>query len=81
MEQQFTIDSLHLDDLENKKHLSIFDENEAYDMLILRIPEIKEMHDLQVTVLGFILTEETSYLYNDTTKTLEPQSFQKIDRE
>ena len=32
------IDALHLEDLRNDLHPSIFDENETYDMLIVRLP-------------------------------------------
>ncbi|QSZ41533.1 magnesium transporter [Sulfurimonas aquatica] len=56
------IDKLHLEDLHNEKHPAIFDENETYDMLILRIPVITD--ELNNVSLGFILTKENSYFYN-----------------
>lgn len=74
MQTPFEIDSLHYEDLENKKHLSIFDDNEAYDMLILRLPVIEEMHELEIISFGFIISQDTSYFFNPSTKTLEPLS-------
>lgn len=55
------VDNLHLDDLRNETHPSIFDENEQYDMLIIRLPIIHE--ELEVTSIGFIITTDNSYLY------------------
>jgi magnesium transporter len=66
------IDNLHLEDLQNETHPSIFDENEGYDMLIVRLPVIYK--ELQVISTGFIITNENSYLYdrdNRVFKTLE----------
>ena len=34
------VDALHLEDLANAMHPSVFDQNEAYDMLIIRLPEV-----------------------------------------
>ncbi len=56
------IDQLHLEDLRNKLHPSIFDENDEYDMLIVRLPVIKE--ELESISLGFIFTQASSYQYN-----------------
>lgn len=56
------IDKLHMEDLNNEKHPSIFDENENYDMLIVRLPVIED--DLKVESMGFIFTQTQSYLYN-----------------
>ena len=42
-QMEHKIDTLHYDDLANRDHSSVFDENETYDMLIVRLPEIKEM--------------------------------------
>lgn len=55
------VDNLHLEDLQNEKHPSIFDENDGYDMLILRLPVISD--ELEVISTGFIITPENSYLY------------------
>ena len=63
------IDDLHLTDLKNELHPSIFDENDDYDMLIVRLPMIQE--DLEVVSLGFIITKNTSYLYNSMEKRFE----------
>ena len=43
-------------------HPSIFDENEEYDMLIIRLPFIYE--ELEVKSIGFIITHDKSYLYD-----------------
>jgi magnesium transporter len=59
------IDDLHLEDLKNESHPSIFDENEEYDMLIVRIPIIS--NELSAKSLGFIISKEESYFY-DTQK-------------
>lgn len=56
------IDNLHLKDLRNEVHPSIFDENETYDMLIVRLPIIGER--LQVVSLGFVIMPEKSYFYD-----------------
>ena len=63
------IDNLHLEDLQNEAHPSIFDENEGYDMLIVRLPIIYE--ELQVVSTGFIITSENSYLYDRDKKVLK----------
>lgn len=55
------VDNLHLEDLQNETHPSIFDENESYEMLILRLPVI--LDELEVLSIGFILTPDNSYLY------------------
>jgi magnesium transporter len=56
------IDTLHLEDLRNEIHPSFFDENEEYDMLIVRLPIIAET--LKIGSYGFILTAERSYYYD-----------------
>ncbi|MBT8283704.1 MAG: CorA family divalent cation transporter, partial [Muriicola sp.] len=56
------IDTLHLEDLRNELHPSIFDENDDYDMLIVRLPVIKEV--LESISLGFVITQTGSYQYN-----------------
>jgi len=56
------IDSLHLEDLKNELHPSIFDENDDYDMLIIRIPVIAQ--ELSAKSFGFIITKEQSYFYD-----------------
>ena len=50
------IDKLHLEDLQNESHPSIFDENEEYSMLIIRLPVITDA--LQVQSIGFVLTAQ-----------------------
>jgi len=66
------IDALHLEDLKNPLHPSIFDEDEGYNMLILRLPNIQ--NELETTSYGFILTHEHSYFYNR-----DEGKFQKLD--
>lgn len=63
------LDKLHLEDLRNKLHASIFNENDDYDMLIARLPVIGET--LEVLSLGFIITKDSSYLYNSANNKLE----------
>jgi len=64
------IDMLHLEDLRNELHPSFFDENEQYDMLIMRVPIIKEK--LDAMSMGFILTRDNSYFYNKQQQQFEP---------
>ncbi|QFR48405.1 magnesium transporter [Sulfurimonas lithotrophica] len=63
------IDSLHLEDLKNQLHPSIFDENDDYDMLIIRIPVIAK--ELGTKSFGFIITKEKSYFFNKTQNNFE----------
>lgn len=55
------VDNLHLEDLQNETHPSIFDENDGYEMLILRLPVL--LDEMKVTSTGFIITPQNSYLY------------------
>ncbi len=57
-----SLDVLHLEDLQNKMHPSIFDENDTYNMLIIRLPIIGKK--LEGQSFGFIIEEENSFLYN-----------------
>ena len=63
------INSLHLEDLRNDAHPSIFDVNPGYDLLIMRLPVLGQ--NLKVESTGFILTERGSYLYNKATGEFE----------
>lgn len=56
------VEHLHLEDLKNASHPSTFDENDKYDMLILRLPMLEQ--DLDVISIGFIITDEKSYIYD-----------------
>lgn len=56
------IDTFHLEDLRNPIHPSIFDENENYDMLIVRLPSLEEK--LELISIGFIITSDNSFLYD-----------------
>jgi magnesium transporter len=66
------IDSLHLKDLRNEAHPSLFDENEGYDMLILRLPVIDKT--LTMKSIGFVITADNSYFFNR-----EKMGFEKLD--
>ncbi len=68
------IDALHLEDLRNQNHPSIFDENETYDMLIVRLPVFKP--ELQLESFGFVITKTAAYLYNR-----ERDSFDVLSRQ
>jgi magnesium transporter len=59
--EQF-LDVLHLEDLQNKTHPSIFDENDTYNMLIIRLPMIGEK--LESQSFGFIIEGQNSFLYH-----------------
>lgn len=63
------IDQLHLEDLNNTLHPSMFDENDEYDILIVRLPVIGET--LESLSLGFIITSGYSYQYHSIEKTFE----------
>jgi len=63
------LDHLHLEDLRNRSHPSIFDENNDYDMLIVRLPIVGDY--LDIVSLGFIVTQENSYMFNTTDHKLE----------
>ncbi|WP_345970205.1 CorA family divalent cation transporter [Sulfurimonas sp. HSL1-6] len=56
------INPLHLEDLRNEHHPSLFDENPDYDMLIVRLPVIGE--EVQIVSTGFILTQAGSYRFD-----------------
>jgi len=66
------VDALHLEDLRNEKHPSIFDDNEMYNMLIVRIPLVGE--EFTSVSMGFIFTQEKSYFYNK-----QKQEFEELD--
>jgi len=63
------INPLHLEDLRNEAHPSIFDVNPGYDLLIIRLPVLGKK--LKVESTGFILTENGSYLYNRSSGVFE----------
>lgn len=63
------IDVLHLEDLRNPIHPSIFDENEAYDLFIFRIPLPGETLDIRS--VGFVITKEDALLYDREHKTFQ----------
>jgi len=66
------IDALHLEDLTNESHPSIFDDNEGYNVLIVRLPVISS--ELGARSLGFVFTENNSYFYEK-----EKKEFKEFD--
>jgi magnesium transporter len=64
------INDLHLEDLCNAAHPSLFDINPGYDMLIIRLPVID--NGLEVRSTGFILTPDHSFLYHKHDGIFEP---------
>ncbi|MFC2057315.1 CorA family divalent cation transporter [Campylobacterota bacterium] len=66
--EQF-LDVLHLEDLHNAVHPSIFDENDEYNMLIIRLPVIGEK--LETQSIGFIIQGQNSFLYDRDKKKFE----------
>jgi magnesium transporter len=56
------INMLHLEDLRNEAHPSLFDTNPGYDVLIIRLPVVEKK--LRIDSIGFILTESGSFLYD-----------------
>jgi len=63
-----TIDSLHMEDLKNKNHPSIFDENEFYNLLIIRLPILLN-DDIQFKSLGFIITKNKTLYFDKENNT------------
>ncbi|EQB39356.1 hypothetical protein M947_07805 [Sulfurimonas hongkongensis] len=57
-----SLDKLHLEDLKNEVHPSLFDVNDEYDLLIVRLPIVED--ELKFRSVGFIITEEYSFLYD-----------------
>ena len=66
------IDSLHLEDLKNDHHPSIFDDNQNYNILIVRVPVVSG--ELDAKSLGFVFTKDNSYYYDR-----EKDHFRKLD--
>ncbi|MDM5271709.1 magnesium transporter [Sulfurovum sp. zt1-1] len=77
---ELNIDALHHEDLDNPLHPSIFDRNEGYDILIIRLPILKKLHEIDMVSFGFVISESTSYFYHKTSRTLEilPKRFESI---
>jgi magnesium transporter len=77
---ELTIDALHHDDLENPLHPSVFDRNEGYDILIMRLPVLEKLHAVEMVSFGFVISGSASYFYHRTTRKLEklPKRFESI---
>lgn len=69
---QEIIDKLHLEDLKNELHPSNFDDNDEYNILIVRLPVIT--NELKTKSLGFIFTQHNSYYYDK-----EKDEFKEFD--
>ena len=67
---QTLIDALHLEDLGNPVHPSIFDENEGYDLFIFRVPLPDKT--LEIESIGFIIASDGSYLYDKVSRSFQP---------
>jgi magnesium transporter len=63
------LDGLHLEDLKNDMHPSIFDIHEAYDMLIIRMPVVRDK--IKGQSIGFVITGQNSYVYHKENKKFE----------
>lgn len=66
--EQF-LDELHIEDLKNEIHPSIFDKHEQYDLLIIRMPVLGEK--ITGRSVGFIITAQNSFLYHREEKKFE----------
>ena len=62
------LDSFHLEDVRSEVHPSVFFKHENYDLIILRLPQVKDEKIVQVSN-AFVVTEE-SYYYFDKAKDL-----------
>lgn len=56
------INPLHLEDLKNEMHSSIFSVDDAYTLFILRLPVIDV--NLQASSFGFVFTDKKSFYYD-----------------
>jgi magnesium transporter len=66
--EQF-LDKLHLEDLQNELHPSIFHTHKEYDMLIVRMPVAEDK--IKGKSVGFIITAQNSFLYHRDVKKFE----------
>ena len=62
METPFSLHKLHIEDIQNSEHPSIFIEDEEYNILILRVPNYSE--NLELISHPFILSNNRAYYYN-----------------
>lgn len=61
------LNHFHLKDIENEIHPSIFIKNEAYDVLIMRLP-YKSQKSFKNESYAFVVTESSYYLYDKIKK-------------
>lgn len=64
------IDPLHLVDLQNPQHPSVFEENTNYNMLILRLPKLHQ-ETIRTEYLNFIFTPTETHQYHQELSTFE----------
>lgn len=64
------IDPLHLEDLQNELHPSVFSDDDEYNILIIQLPIISKTK-LKTISTGFIFTKENSFCYNRKKNSLE----------
>lgn len=57
-----SLDKLHLEDLKNEIHPSLFDINDKYDLLIVRLPIVED--ELKFSSVGFIIRDEHTFFYD-----------------
>lgn len=57
------LDPLHLDDLNNPLHPSVYVEHESYNFLILRFPIADENDQISAFSQGIVITDEKIFLY------------------
>ena len=67
MQIQTLINPLHLEDLKNEMHSSIFTVSDAYDLFILRLPIVDG--GLQGRSFGFVFTKQSSFYYDKEKQT------------
>ncbi|MDP3301287.1 MAG: CorA family divalent cation transporter [Sulfuricurvum sp.] len=66
-----TLHDLHLEDLQNKLHPSVFEEHQDYQILILRLPE-QINNKFNFNSHGFIIIEKDVYHYDQIQANLVP---------
>lgn len=68
---QNNIDPFHFEDLKNPYHPSAFFQHEMYDMVILRLPYMKNQNEIDYTSKAFIITDDAYYYYNKENSSFE----------
>jgi Mg2+ and Co2+ transporter CorA len=63
------LDSFLLEDIQNPDHPSDFIPREGYDVLVLRLPEVKE-HNIEIVSYAFVVEGDACYAYDRQKNTL-----------